>query len=89
MSNPKAPVRETPLPAPAEETAEPIRRYRNPLPPVPPPDPVGEDCRAAAEQILETLCRQNQLLLDLLGAVNALTAAVCARKSAECTPPSS
>jgi hypothetical protein len=53
---------------------EPMRRYIHPIP-----------CRAAAafpadaqaclEQITQLLTTQNQLLIDLLGAVNSLTAA--------------
>ena len=51
-----------------------MKRYCNPLPcwgayPVPVPSPDGLD------RVLEELTRQNQLLCDLLGAVNSLTAA--------------
>ena len=51
-----------------------MKRYCNPLPcwggyPVPVPAPDGLD------RVLEELTRQNQLLCDLLGAVNSLTAA--------------
>ena len=51
-----------------------MKRYCNPLPcwgayPVPVPSPDGLD------RVLEELTRQNQLLCDLLGPVNSLTAA--------------
>ncbi len=68
--------------APALEE-EPMNRYRNPLQERPagpvflPPYPCGSDAQTQAclERILETLVCQNQLLVDLLGAVNSLTAA--------------
>lgn len=36
----------------------------------------GEETQAMLEQLVELNCAQNQLLCDLLGAVNALTAAM-------------
>ena len=39
----------------------------------------GEAERALLEQLVEQSVRQNQSLVDLLGAVNALTAAVLAK----------
>ena len=57
---------------PAEE--EPMNRYIHPIPIPCPQAGCGAD-PAVLERILETLCGQNQLLLDLLAAVNALTAA--------------
>ena len=62
---------------------EPMNRYRNPLQERPagpvflPPYPCGSDAQTQAclERILETLVCQTQLLVDLLGAVNSLTAA--------------
>lgn len=62
------------LSARSPQAEEPMNRYIHPIP-APrsqnscPVDP------AVGERILETLCYQNQLLLDLLSAVNALTAA--------------
>ena len=62
------------LAARSAPTEEPMNRYIHPI-----PTPRSEGgCTvnpAVAERILETLCYQNQLLLDLLAAVNALTAA--------------
>lgn len=57
--------------APLEE--EPMKRYAHPIPycidcPTPPP-------ADGLDRILEALACQNQLLVELLGAVNALTAA--------------
>lgn len=61
---------------PMEEEV-PMSRYSNPLPVCCAP---GRSCgareqTALLEQLLEQTCRQNQILLDLLGAVNSLTAA--------------
>lgn len=63
----------------AEET--PMRRYVYPVPqPAPGPRPAGgADLPAAMTQVLEQLACQNQLLVDLLGAVNSLTAALLCR----------
>ena len=36
----------------------------------------GEETQSLLEQLVELSCAQNQLLCDLLGAVNALTAAM-------------
>ena len=46
-----------------------MKRYENPI-------PLPCCCPPAGWRVLEYLARQNQLLLDLLGAVNGLTAAV-------------
>lgn len=63
----------------AEE--EPMRRYPHPIPmscdsstPVP-----TEDCSPSMNRVLEQLSCQSQLLVDLLGAVNSLTAALLTR----------
>ena len=40
----------------------------------------GQESRAMLEQLVELTCAQNQLLCDLLGAVNALTAAMLSTK---------
>lgn len=40
----------------------------------------GGEAQAMLEQLVELTCCQNQLLVDLLGAVNALTAALLARQ---------
>ena len=63
---------------------EPMHRYSHPIPhssPIPaavtpPAAPLPPDSPAAMTQILEQLSCQSQLLVDLLGAVNSLTAAV-------------
>ena len=55
---------------PPEE--EPMKHY---APLSAPPPPPREDPR-----LLEALLRQNQILLELLGAFNALTAALLARE---------
>ena len=52
--------------------AEPVKRYSNPIPAPWYPPAAGPEL----DGVLEALARQNQLLLDLLGAVNGLTAAV-------------
>ncbi len=63
--------------------AEPaMKRYAHPIPcwggcPMPPPAQGGE----GMDRVLEELVRQNQLLLDLLGAVNSLTAATLSIRS--------
>ena len=59
-----------------------MKRYAHPIPcwsgyPWPAPTPAGE----GTDRILEELARQNQLLMDLLGAVNALTAATLSIRS--------
>ncbi|MCI8478752.1 MAG: hypothetical protein HFE97_10525 [Oscillospiraceae bacterium] len=61
--------------AAAEPQEEPMNRYIYPLPVTCCTGCCSGDS-AALDRILETLCTQNQLLLDLTGAVNALTAAV-------------
>lgn len=67
-------------PAAAEE---PMHRYPHPIPQAAPAREAaaparscGEDSPAAMTQVLEQLSCQSQLLVDLLGAVNSLTAAV-------------
>lgn len=64
---------------------EPMHRYPHPIPQsLPIPEETGarsarEDAQAAMTQVLEQLSCQSQLLVDLLGAVNSLTAALLAR----------
>ena len=58
---------------------EPMKRYAHPIPycidcPTPPP-------ADGLDRILEALACQNQLLVELLGAVNALTAATLSIQS--------
>ena len=53
---------------------EPMRIYSNPIMTTPTPTD-GEDANRDLTMILEQLSCQSQLLVDLLGAVNALTAA--------------
>lgn len=57
---------------PAEE--EPMNRYIHPIPQAFPAC-AGGGSQAYLDRVLEALACQNQLLTDLLGAVNALTAA--------------
>lgn len=72
--------------ASAAPREEPMHRYSHPIPPsapapVPAPaTPLPADTPAAMTQILEQLSCQSQLLVDLLGAVNSLTAAVLCQK---------
>ncbi len=69
--------------AAAAAREEPMHRYSHSIPQpssapaavIPPRAPSG-DTPAAMTQILEQLSCQSQLLVDLLGAVNSLTAAV-------------
>lgn len=61
------------------QEGEPMKRYIHPIPfccPPCPPSPPPE-----LDGVLEALARQNQLLLDILGAVNALSAAVLSIQS--------
>ena len=63
--------------------AEPaMKRYAHPIPcwsaPVWSPPPLGGE---SMDRVLEELARQNQLLMDLLGAVNSLTAATLSIRS--------
>ena len=63
--------------------AEPaMKRYAHPIPcwsaPVWSPPPAGGE---GMDRVLEELARQNQLLMDLLGAVNSLTAATLSIRS--------
>ncbi len=68
----------------AEE--EPMRRYPHPIAPPASVCPAAcPDASAAQTQILEQLSCQSQLLVDLLGAVNSLTAALLCQRSAERT----
>ena len=64
---------------------EPMNRYIHPIPTPCPQADCGADT-ALLERMLETLCYQNQLLLDLLAAVNALTAATLNTRSAAAQP---
>ena len=59
----------------------PMRRYSNPIPTCPrQQESEPSPCRSqdGLDQILAALACQNQLLVDLLGAVNCLTAALLA-----------
>lgn len=59
----------------------PMRRYTNPLPTCEEKKPPSLcHCREELEQITALLICQNQILTDLLGAVNGLTAALLARQ---------
>ena len=55
-----------------ELPAETVKRYPNPIPAPWYPPAAGPEL----DGVLEALARQDQLLLDLLGAMNGLTAAV-------------
>lgn len=67
-------------PALAEE--EPMRRYVHPVAQPMPVYPVPDaDTAATLTQVLEQLSYQNQVLTDLLGAMNSLTAALLCRRS--------
>lgn len=61
----------------AEE--EPMRRYPHPIPMCAATAQSQEDCSPYMNRVLEQLSCQSQLLVDLLGAVNSLTAALLAR----------
>lgn len=64
----------------AEE--EPMRRYPHPIPMCCDSSPAPtEECSPCMNRVLEQLSCQNQLLMDLLGAVNALTAALLSGKN--------
>lgn len=63
---------------PMEEDV-PMSRYVNPLPAAPAPVRDWSGQTALLEQLLEQTCRQNQILLDLLSAVNGLAGAVLVR----------
>ena len=68
--------------ATVEPQEEPMRRYPHPIPPA--ACAATSCCRDSVEltPILEQLQYQSQLLVDILGAVNALTAAVlCQNKN--------
>ncbi len=73
-------------PAPTPVPEEPMHRYSHSIPlaaqaveTVTPTRSGGEDSSAAMTQVLEQLSCQSQLLVDLLGAVNSLTAALLAQ----------
>ena len=60
-----------------EAREEPMKRYVHTICPPPwalPPEPSGQ-AAVELDHVLEALARQNQLLIELLGSVNALTAA--------------
>lgn len=72
--------------AEASAAEEPMHRYSHSIPQASSVQEVaapacsrGEDTPAAMTQALEQLSCQSQLLVDLLGAVNSLTAAVLAQ----------
>lgn len=65
---------------------EPMRRWSHPIPvsaPAAAPRPEERESADAMTQVLEKLQYQNQVLTDLLGAVNSLTAAVLCQKSGQ------
>lgn len=66
---------------PPMETDVPMSRYVNPLPAAPAPGRERNGQTALLEQFLEQTCRQNQILLDLLSAVNGLAGALLARST--------
>lgn len=71
--------------AASEEFLEdmPMRRYRNPIPTCackPAHEPSPCPCREELEEISAALACLNQLLVDLLGAVNGLAAARLAQR---------
>lgn len=73
---------QSPTASPAHQEPA-MKRYAHPMPcpggcPWPAPAPAGG---GAMDRVLEELTRQNQLLVDLLGAVNALTAATLSIRS--------
>ncbi len=61
---------------------EPIHRYSHPIPQAAScaAAPVFEPAGEVSTQVLEQLACQSQLLVDLLGAVNSLTAALLCRQ---------
>lgn len=64
------------------ECEEPMRIWPHPIcctRPQPCPTQCSDPCCEDLEQVLEALQCQNQLLLDILGAVNSLTAALLCR----------
>ena len=62
------------LPTDRPTGQEPMRRYTHPIP-CPAVRTFPADAQACLEQIAQLLTTQNQLLVDILGAVNSLTAA--------------
>ena len=67
--------------AQAAQAEEPMHRWPHPIPTAAAPAPAEEAPTTVTTQILEQLACQSQLLVDLLGAVNALTAAVICQKN--------
>ncbi len=66
------------------EREEPMHRYPHPIPMAAPVSvPASAANAQATTQILEQLSCQSQLLMDLLGAVNSLTAALLCRTGTE------
>lgn len=63
-----------------EELEIPMHHYVFPLPQPTPAQTATATDSAAATQLLEQMQCANQLLVDLLGAVNSLTAAVLCRR---------
>ena len=69
-----SPAPPTPEGGPEGPAPEPMKRYVHPIPaPAERPAPPGPE---ALDRVLECLAGQNQLLVELLGAVNGLSAAV-------------
>ena len=58
------------------EVEEPMHRYIHHIPaPIPQRPQVSTDVQTSLDYISERLAEENQLLVDILGAINALTAA--------------
>lgn len=72
-----APAPAAPVAAPALEREEPMHRYVHHIP-APRPTQMyhSADVQSSLDYIAERLAEENQLLLDILGAVNGLTAAI-------------
>lgn len=78
--------RRPPDPAPSApmEAEEPMNRYIHPIPASAGRQEArgaGQELQAGLERVLECMACQNQLLVDILGAINALTAAVLSTQS--------
>lgn len=59
----------------------PMNRYVNPIPdPCPPKNGCCQMQQEGIDHILTALAWQNQILIDLLGAINSLTAAILCYK---------
>ena len=80
MSNCRQPGRDARAQAESQaQEEEPMKRYAHPIPYcIDCPTPPSAD---GLDRILEALACQNQLLVELLGAVNALTAATLSIQS--------